>query len=131
MHQRGGNAVQTQQQLDVIAKEFWCDNKRFSDLFNAVIFHGRQVLKPEELEELDTDVSGSILLRNKKQETIRRARDVIKRSSQGMTFAILAVENQTNIHYTMPLRHMIYDGMGYLKESKALWKRSLKKGYNS
>lgn len=29
---------------------------------------------------------------------------------------MLGIENQQHIHYAMPLRHMIYDAMGYLKE---------------
>ena len=38
---------------DVVLKDFWRANDRFADLFNAVVFHGKQVLKPEELQELD------------------------------------------------------------------------------
>ena len=37
---------------DVILKQ-WLRNKvRFADLFNAVVFDGEQVIKPEELEEI-------------------------------------------------------------------------------
>ena len=34
----------------------------------------------------------------------------------GVEFVVLGIENQQHIHYAMPLRHMIYDAMGYLKE---------------
>lgn len=37
---------------DVILKEFWRSNKHFADLFNAVAFQGKQVLKPEMLREI-------------------------------------------------------------------------------
>ena len=37
-----------------------------------------------------------------------------------MTFVLLGVEAQQHIHYAMPLRHMLYDGMGYLKEYRSL-----------
>ena len=38
-------------------KNFWKDNSRFADLFNACIFDGEQVLKPNDLTEVDTDIS--------------------------------------------------------------------------
>ena len=42
---------------DIIFKEFWRQNDRFASLFNTVVFEGEEVIKPEELSELDTDVS--------------------------------------------------------------------------
>ena len=51
-------------QNDIILKEFWRDNARFADLFNAVIFNGRQIIRPDELQELDTDISGTINMKN-------------------------------------------------------------------
>lgn len=45
---------------DTILKDFWRQNERFADLFNAVIFNGEQVLRPEDLTERDTDMSGTI-----------------------------------------------------------------------
>ena len=45
---------------DVLLKDFWRVNGRFEDLFNAVIFQGKEVLKAEELQEMDTDMSGVI-----------------------------------------------------------------------
>ena len=44
---------------DTFLKEFWRDNHRFADLFNTVIFQGRPVIKPEDLKEADTEVSGT------------------------------------------------------------------------
>ena len=41
-------------------KTFWRNNERFADLFNAVVFNGSQVINPDELTEMDTDVSGII-----------------------------------------------------------------------
>ena len=39
---------------DVILKNFWRSNERFADLFNAVIFGGKEILHAECLEEMDT-----------------------------------------------------------------------------
>lgn len=111
---------------DVIFKDFWRVNEHFADLFNTVVFHGKEILKPEILEEMDTDVSGVIEMKDYK-ETLSRTRDVIKKTAYGVEFVVLRIENQQHIHYAMPLRHMIYDAMGYLKEYQEItrnYKRS-------
>ena len=45
---------------DVILKQWLKNKERFADLFNAVIFDGEQVIKPEELEELNSE-SGIVI----------------------------------------------------------------------
>ena len=61
---------------DVLLKDFWRSNERFADLFNAVMFQGEEVLRPEELQEMDTDVSGIIQLKDQ-AESLVRIRDVV------------------------------------------------------
>ena len=39
---------------DIILKNYWCDNERFADFFNAVLFHEEQRILPEELEGLES-----------------------------------------------------------------------------
>ena len=108
---------------DSAFKEFWRDNQRFADLFNGAVFGGRKVIRPESLHEMDTDVSGTIRLGNR-DESLERRRDVIKKFAAGMAFVLLGVESQQHVHYAMPLRNMLYDGMGYLKEYRSFPKRS-------
>ena len=100
---------------DIIFKDFWRNNERFADLFNVVVFGGKEVIKPETLHEMDTDVSGVIQLKDYK-ETLSRTSDVIKKTAYGVEFVVLGIESQQHIHYAMPLRHMVYDAMSYLKE---------------
>ena len=38
---------------DVVLKKYWENKERFSDFFNAVLFDGKTVIRPEELEDLD------------------------------------------------------------------------------
>lgn len=99
----------------VILKEFWQDPKHFADVFNAYFFYGKEVIAWEELQELDTDVSGTVQV-EEQLRTLERTRDVIKKTAHGMEFVLLGIESQMQVHYAMPLRHMIYDGLGYLKE---------------
>lgn len=83
------------------------------------MFDGKQVLEPEALEEVDTDLS-SVLKINEHVETIQKIFDVVKKTAYGIDFVILGLENQKNIHYAMPLRHMLYDSLTYLKECNAI-----------
>lgn len=100
---------------DIIVKEFWRNNERFAELFNAVLFNGKCIIKADELMEIDTDVSGTIKIHEYK-ETLKRTRDVVKKYYNGVEFNILGLEMQEKIHLAMPLRTMVYDALGYIKE---------------
>ncbi len=50
------------------------------------------------------------------EQSLTRARDVVKKSAYGVDFVILGIENQQKVHYAMPLRTLLYYGLGYLKE---------------
>lgn len=41
---------------------------------------------------------------------------LVQKMAFGVEFAVLGIEAQQRIHYAMPLRTLLYDGMGYLKE---------------
>lgn len=112
---------------DVIFKEFWRQNERFADLFNTVIFKGKQVIHPENLSEMDTDVSGTIEMKDYK-ETLTRTRDIVKKTAHGVEFIVMGIENQEEVHYAMPLRSMIYDSLGYLKEYREITRSRKKDG---
>ena len=109
------NSNRTTHQKDVSLKTFWRDNEHFADLFNATVFNGKQVLKPDKLTEMDTDVSATIHSKSY-NESITRNRDVVKKMSDGVEFNILGLEIQYKTHYAMPLRTMTYDALGYIKE---------------
>ena len=62
---------------DTILKNFWKNNDRFADLFNTFLFNGEEILKPDDLTEVDTDVS-SMLKFNGHAETVQKILDVVK-----------------------------------------------------
>ena len=62
---------------DTVLKNYWSDNEQFADLFNAVLFDGRQVILPEELEDVDTEES-TVLEHKDYAESIKASRDNIK-----------------------------------------------------
>ena len=104
---------------DIVVKNYWHDNEHFADLFNAVLFQGKTIIRPEELEDLDTEES-SILEHRRYAESIQASRDNIKArkksSVHGVTFVLLGNEGQEHIHYAMPMRVMGYDYGTYKKQ---------------
>lgn len=104
---------------DIVLKNYWSDNERFADFFNAVLFHGEQMIFPEELEELDTEES-TVLEHREYAESITASRDSVKvrkkSSALGVELVILGMENQGYIHYAMPMRVMGYDYGSYKKQ---------------
>lgn len=104
---------------DTVLKNYWRDNERFADLFNAVLFDGRQVIKPEELEDADTEES-SVLEHRQYAESIQESRDNVKVCKKSTAFGVelvmLGLESQEHIHYAMPIRVMGYDYGAYKKQ---------------
>lgn len=89
----------------------------FSDLFNYYLFEGRQVIKASDLCERDTTEVLSIFGTDKKEIQKQKWRDLLKsaiiKSTEYGIFVLLGVENQSDIHYAMPVKNMVYDAMEY------------------
>lgn len=104
---------------DTILKNYWNDNEQFADFFNAVLFEGKRVIKPDDLEDIDTEES-SVLEHRNYAESIQASRDnikICKRSNDyGVNLFMLGLESQEHIHYAMPLRVMGYDYGIYKKQ---------------
>ncbi len=92
------------------------DNNRFADQVNGALFHGRQVVKPDELESADMQAVylGKEAGRRKNYKTV-----VDKtRMWRGRLIHILAIENQTYVDYHMVLRNMLTECLNYQKQWK-------------
>ncbi len=111
---------------DTVLKNYWNDNEQFADIFNAVLFEGRQMIKPEELEDVDTEES-SVLEHRDYAESIKASRDSIKVSKKstayGVELVMLGMESQEHVHYAMPMRVMGYDYGTYKKQYDSNAKR--------
>ena len=85
-------------------------NDVFSDIVNVLMFHGRKVVKEEDLE--DTKVRSQYKADDRKLH--EQERDVAKYWKKGnVSIAILGLENQSAIDRDMPLRILAYDGASY------------------
>ncbi len=105
---------------DITQKNFFEDAGRFADFMNAVCFHGRQILKPEELES-----SNISMLKADEQAVLERFCDVIKKQTKdGAVYAIYVLENQETVDYGMLVRVMLEESLAYDKQVKEIGKRN-------
>lgn len=61
---------------NTVLREYWDDNEKFADLFNARLFGGKQVIKPDELLPVDS-AAISLFEHGEYAESIESARDKI------------------------------------------------------
>ncbi|MCR5111385.1 MAG: Rpn family recombination-promoting nuclease/putative transposase [Ruminococcus sp.] len=115
---------------DTITKDYMQDSETFADAFNFLIYGGKQVIKPEQLRPLDTT---SIVLPygdESKKVPIQRYRDVLKMvtamEDDRAAYLLLGIENQSDIHYAMPIRNMLYDAIQYVNQADAIAKEHRK-----
>jgi len=119
--QKGILMLKKKQELspDTVLKNYWNNNEQFADLFNAVLFKGKIVIRPDELVDVDTEES-TILEHREYAESMKAARDNIKickkSTALGVEFVLLGLESQEHIHYAMPMRVMGYDYASYKKQ---------------
>lgn len=107
---------------NIAVKQWLCNKERFADLFNGTVFHGECVVRPEELEEMDGESGILITDKNRTEKGIQKYRDITMRWEQGAELVILACENQNKVHYAMPVRMMLYDGLSYTEQVQQIWK---------
>ncbi len=102
-----------------VTKLYWENPEDFADLFNAVYFGGKEVLKAGELTQMDSDLP---LLETEEGylETTDQSRDILKLANhvwaRGAYLLLAGLENQTGVHYAMPLRIMGYEYRNYRKQ---------------
>lgn len=114
---------------DVVSNNYLSNSDRFAQMYNNGIFHGQPLIRPEKLRDLTpremtvlkhrTSAFGSGSGRkegNKDRTLLAKYRDILKIYDDQAILAIYGIENQTEIHYAMPLRHMLYDALNYEKQ---------------
>ena len=115
---------------DSMAKEYFADNARFADLCNNILYGGREVILPENLKERDTTEVLTALGLDKKTIAMQKMRDIFKNASikyTGKSYVVLiGVENQSDIHYAIPVKNMFYDVMAYGNQVKETAKKHRK-----
>ena len=108
---------------DVNVNIWLSEKNRFANLFNGVIYGGENVILPEDLEEVNPVSSVNVKNRVGKTKSMKKYRDIIMRWKNQATLVLLANEAQDKIHYAMPHKVMLYDGMDYETQIRNNWER--------
>ena len=98
---------------DKMMKKFLENNAYFVDFFNAYFFDGQKVLKPENCEELDSEMNDSNM-------DLEKHVDVIRKYNDGNLYSAFIIENQSYVDASMVVR-AAYEFVAYermLKKSK-------------
>ena len=99
----------------------------FADIGNVNLYDGEQVIVPEELEQLPSEM---ICQEPKGEQRELRADIRMRIKHSGTEIAIMSVENQAGICNTMPVRSMGYEYAGYMEQIRKIKERNRKKGEN-
>lgn len=117
---------------DELMKKLFKHKEIFADLFNATIFDGQQLIKPEKLTEINTEnihIEESIQDHNIVNPNItKRYRDLCMRQDDSILQIILGCEDQSEVDYSMPIRTMLYDSLKYTEQQNNLELRKRKDG---
>ena len=124
--------LHTQEELNMVQdsgwKSYFSDDARYADVINALGCSGAQVVAAEDLQELDTQTGfvkgpgfGKERIFQKNRNISKRKRikirDMVRKAAFGTNFAIIGIESQAAIDYSMPLRNMSYDVGEYEKQA--------------
>lgn len=113
---------------DAVSKAYFSDPERFAQIFNNELFGGIPMVKPEYLTDLNTSEMKTFGMEQREVEAVWKNRDILKSYGNELFLAILGIENQSNVHYAMPLRNMLYDALNYEQQRAVLQKEHRKSG---
>lgn len=105
--------------IDTEAKAYLSSPDKVADAFNYWVYGGRNIIKPEELQPMDTTAI-ALPYGNDAKKPIQKIRDVLKlytamRDEQAY-YLMLGIEIQTETHYALPVRNMLYNAMSYAQQ---------------
>ena len=104
---------------DKTMKEFLENNAYFVDFFNAYFFDGKKVLKPENCEELDSEMNDANM-------DLEKHVDVIRKYNDGNLYSAFIIENQSRVDASMVVRAATYEYVAYERMLKKLKKNKSK-----
>lgn len=107
---------------DLAQNRFYENKERFADIFNGVLFQGRQVIRPDELDEAENE-----LVQLLEDNTMKRVVCDKVQKWKGTYIALLVLENQTYVDYRMVLRAIKSEVFAYEKQREQLYEKLKRK----
>lgn len=110
-------------------KDFLGDLARFADAINGFGCNGEQVVKEEDIQEVDTQIRRLKIpkfvnsMATKRVIKSAKSRDMLRKVALGVNYLIIGMEPQEEIDYSLPLRNMLYDVAEYEKQVARIRKK--------
>ena len=112
---------------DTVTKAYIRENTVFADAFNYLLYNGKPIIKPEKLHTKDIteiaipfhpedNISPHKLLKNATQKYRDIFKSTVVMNDNEVSYILLGIENQSEIHYAMPVRNAIYDALQYVQQ---------------
>lgn len=101
---------------DITLKDYLSDAGRYADLWNGSIFQGEQIIKADELSEVNT-----VRSKSDRRAVIERSNDIaMKQTADGKCLAVWLIANQETVDYSMPVRVMLQEALEYDRQLKEI-----------
>jgi len=97
-------------QKDLAQNDYFNNKYRFADMCNVILFHGKEIIKAEELSEAEGDI-----IYHEKNKRRKIIPDKV-RLWQGIYLALISIENQTKTDYKMVFRMMKEEAVIYERQ---------------
>ena len=100
--------------MDIESKKFLGQPKNFVSIFNALLFDGQLVLKPEYLKDENSE-----LVMNVSSKHV----DIIKRYEDGTYLDLFVIESQSYVDPSMAVRVMEYESIARMRYIRQCFKK--------
>ncbi|MCD8327089.1 MAG: Rpn family recombination-promoting nuclease/putative transposase [Lachnospiraceae bacterium] len=106
---------------DAVITKYMQRSTIIADLFNFYLHKGSPVITPENILELDIrEIVVPYSEEKRTSKTEQKYRDVVRSvtamTDQGQTYIVIGIENQSHIHYAMPVKNMVYGALLYARQ---------------
>lgn len=105
---------------DLTGKIFFSDQERFAELINVILYHGKEMVKPENLVRMEREYPSPL-------GNGEKHRDILMRDSRHNICYGLEIETESD--YSMPERVMVYDVCEWETQIREISKALEKKSY--
>ena len=118
--------------LDVETRKYMSKPEVFADAFNYYLYGGKQIVKPEELQDVDS-AELAVVYGSGARVPVQKFRDTLKRwtvkRDKNAVYMLLGAESQNYVNYAMAVRNMLYDALNYsgqVESARRSWRRGTK-----
>lgn len=107
---------------NAVTKQYLSEPERFAEVFNNEVFQGKQMIQADKLTELDPGELAAVVETHKELKFLERYRDCMKVYDDKVFLALLGIENQQFVDYSMPVRALFYDALNFENQRKVIMK---------